>query len=225
MKDRRAVLAAAAAAVPALALGSVEAAPGAEDESCARPLRGPDAQRFPNHVVFTHDGTRALFYDDLIAGKTVMLHCMSIASEPTFRTVERVAALQPLLASRLGRDLFLYSLTVDPERDTPAALRELAARCGAGPGWRFLTGDPATMTDLRERLFWSGAGHGGHSVGQEGGDCAMAMLRYGNAAVGLWGAVPAKADPRWIVQRLEWVRAREVAAGQPRRRGPSPLRA
>ncbi|PYQ56414.1 MAG: hypothetical protein DMF53_25545, partial [Acidobacteria bacterium] len=171
-------------------------------EDCKRPARGPDAERIPNHVVVTHEGARALFYDDLIAGKTVILHCMSIATEPAYRTVESLARVQRLAGGRLGRDLFLYSLTVDPERDTPKALREFAARHGAGPGWLFLTGESAALLDLRQRLFAHGPGH---VHGMEGADCAMAMLRYGNAAVGLWGAVPARTDPQWIVQRLGWI--------------------
>jgi protein SCO1 len=191
-------------------------------EDCRRPARGPDAERIPNHVVVTHEGSRALFYDDLIAGKTVILHCMSIATEPAYRTVESLARVQRLAGGRLGRDLFLYSLTVDPERDTPKALREFAARQGAGPGWLFLTGEAAPLTDLRQRLFSHGPGH---AHGMEGADCAMAMLRYGNAAVGLWGAVPARTDPESIVQRLSWVEPREHPAGPPRRRGPAPLRA
>lgn len=190
-------------------------------EDCRRPSRGPDAERIPNHVVVTHEGSRALFYDDLIAGRTVVLHCMSIATEPTYRTVESLARVQPLLAGRLGRDLFFYSLTVDPGRDTPRALREFAARHEAGPGWLFLTGEAEALLDLRQRLFSHGPGH---VHGVEGADCAMAMLRYGNAAMGLWGAVPARTDPAWIVQRLSWVESREHPVGRPRRRGPAPLR-
>jgi protein SCO1/2 len=191
-------------------------------EDCKRPARGPDAERIPNHVVVTHEGSRALFYDDLIAGRTVILHCMSIATEPAYRTVESLARLQGLLGGRLGHDVFFYSLTVDPGRDTPRALREFAARQSAGPGWRFLTGEPEAMLDLKARLFSHGPGH---VHGMEGADCAMAMLRYGNAAVGLWGAVPARTDPQSIVQRLSWVESREHPAGPPRRRGPAPLRA
>lgn len=189
-------------------------------EDCRRPARGPDAERIPNHVVVSHEGFRALFYDDLIAGKTVILHCMSIATEPVYRTVESLARVQRLAAGRLGRDLFFYSLTVDPEHDTPRALRDFAARQGAGPGWLFLTGEAAALLDLRQRLFAHGPGH---VHGMEGADCAMAMLRYGNAAVGLWGAVPARTDPAWIVQRLGWVESREHPAGPSRRRGPAPL--
>jgi protein SCO1/2 len=222
-KDRRQVIAAAAGALPGLALGMTGAPPAEVGDDCARPARGPDAERFPNHVVVAHDGSRALFYDDLVAGKTVLLHCMSIATEPVYKTTESLAGVQRLLAGRLGRDLFLYSLTVDPERDSPRALAELAARCGAGPGWRFLTGEPEAMLDLRQRLFFHGRLHQ-HGDG-DGADCAMAMLRYGNAAVGLWGAVPAKAAPARIVERLSWVQARAVAYGTPHRRGPAPPRA
>jgi protein SCO1/2 len=214
MKDRRELITAGAAALPGLALG-VPA-----EETCERPARGPDARQFPNHVVVTHEGARALFYDDLVVGKTVVLHCMSLATEPVYRTAESLARVQPLVADRLGRDLFFYSLTVDPERDTPRALKEFAARHGAGPGWLFLTGETAVMQELRDRLYQGGA----HvHDGQPG--CSMALLRYGNAAVGLWGSVPAKADPAWIAQRLSWVQARDLPTGPPRRRGPLPLRA
>jgi protein SCO1 len=212
MKDRREILAAGAKAIPAIALGF--------GDDCERPARGPDAGEIPNHVVITHQGAKALFYDDLLAGRTVVLHCMSIATEPQYRTAESLARVQPLLAGRLGRDVFFYSLTVDPERDTVYALRDFAARQGAGPGWSFLTGEPAALLDLKERLF----SHGGHvhGAGGEAEDCAMAMLRYGNAAVGLWGAVPAGSDPEWLVRRLSWVESREPAAGPPRRGGPHP---
>jgi protein SCO1/2 len=216
MKDRREVIAAGA-----LALGMAGVSLPAEGgEDCARPARGPDAHRFPNHAVVTHEGARALFYDDLVAGKTVVLHCMSLATEPVYRTAESLARVQRLVADRLGRDLFFYSLTVDPERDTVKALRDFAARHGAGAGWLFLTGETAVMHDLRDRLY-QGSGH--VHDGQPG--CSLALLRYGNAAVGLWGSVPAKADPAWIAQRLSWVQARERADGPPRRRGPAPQRA
>lgn len=212
MKDRRELLAAGAAAIPGIALGL--------GDGCERPARGPNAGDIPNHVVITHQGAKALFYDDLVAGRMVVLHCMSIATEPRYRTVESLARVQPLLAGRLGRDVFFYSLTVDPERDTVNALRDFAARQGAGPGWSFLTGEPAALLDLKERLF----SHGGHrhAPGGEAEDCAMAMLRYGNATVGLWGAVPAASNPEWLVHRLSWVESRERAAGPPQRGGPHP---
>jgi hypothetical protein len=50
----------------------------------------------------------------------------------------------------------------------------------------------------------------------------MAMIRYGNEAVGLWGTVPTGARPEWIAQRVSWVESRPVPTGPFKRRGPFP---
>jgi protein SCO1 len=44
------------------------------------------------------------------------------------------------LQGKLGKDVVLVSISVDPVRDTPERLREYAARYGAGEGWVWLTG-------------------------------------------------------------------------------------
>jgi len=48
--------------------------------------------------------------------------------------------LQQKLGARLGKDVVLVSITVDPLRDTPQRLREYAARYEAREGWVWLTG-------------------------------------------------------------------------------------
>src|SRR5215212_6191681 len=138
MTDRRRMLlqlAAGATALPAVALG-------ADDSSCecAPPRNGPYSDYFPNVVVHTHEGRRALFYNDLLRGKTVLVNCMSIANDAAYPVTENLARVQRLLGERAGRDVFIYSITVDPVRETPRALAEFAEAHGAGPGWLFLTG-------------------------------------------------------------------------------------
>ena len=44
---------------------------------CVRPANGPNAGYFPNVVVLTHESRRALFYDDLLRGRTVAVHFFS----------------------------------------------------------------------------------------------------------------------------------------------------
>ncbi|HEX9184892.1 MAG TPA: SCO family protein [Burkholderiales bacterium] len=56
-----------------------------------------------------------------------------------------LAQLQRRLGDRAGERVLLVSITVDPLRDTPARLREYAARHEAGPGWRWLTGRKADV--------------------------------------------------------------------------------
>jgi protein SCO1/2 len=220
MTDRRRMLtrlAAGAAALPAVALG-------AEDSSCecAPPRNGPYAEYFPNVVVHTHEGRRALFYNDLLRGKAVLVNCMSIAGESLHHSTANLVKVQRLLGSRAGRDVFLYSITVEPERDTPRALATFAEAQGVGPGWLFLTGKPDVMHALRERFFADHAMRNhtrGHGPARE--DCSLGLVRYGNEAVGLWGAVPAQTEPEWIVRRLSWVESRRPPAGPFKRRGPS----
>lgn len=68
----------------------------------------------------------------------------------------------PMLSSRMSEtqkplrdtDVKLVSFSVDPERDTPAVLREYAARLDAQPGrWYFLTGDKPTIYRLAQEGF------------------------------------------------------------------------
>ena len=178
----------------------------------------------PDVVVVSHEGERARFWSDLVRGRTVLLHFLSTGGDESRAVAATLARVQELLGERMGREVFFYSLAADAERDTPQALRRLAEAHGAGPGWRFLTGEPAAMELLRARLYASAdsTGHAAHA-GANPQDCSRGLLRYGNAAVGLWGSVPARTDPAWIAERLAWLAPRTPAAGPPRRRGPLPL--
>jgi SCO1/SenC len=189
-------------------------------EGCVRPPLGPKSGHFPDLVVVTHENRKALFYDDLLRGKTVLIHFMSIRDDSTYHLVENIAKVQLQLGDRLGRDVFIYSITVNPEQDTPDALQAYAEKYSAQPGWIFLTGQPSVIETIRGRLFAHGASpdHGSME------DCSLAMIRYGNEATGLWGSVPSTTDPAWIAKRLSWVESRPpVAAGQAKRKGPLPL--
>jgi len=172
--------------------------------------------------VVTHENRRALFYDDLLRGKTVAVHFLATRDTGAEALASRLSRVQPLVADRLGRDLYLYSITTDPLHDTPSVLEAFARRAGARPGWLFLTGHPETMELLKSRCF-AGAPHAHHGPGAE--DCSLAMLRYGNEAAGVWGSAPVNSTPQSIAERLASVRSRPTPEGPFRRRGPSPLRA
>jgi cytochrome oxidase Cu insertion factor (SCO1/SenC/PrrC family) len=227
---------AAVAALPGIgaagAAGSSARQPGAgvEGGDCGAP-----AGTFPNVLVTSHENREALFYRDLIQGKTVMINLMSIAGEAANPVTASLAEVQEALGDRLGRDAFMVSITVDPVRDTPHALREFAARHGARPGWVFVTGEPAAIEVLRRSLF----AHPGHhltapgtapgaAAGETPGaamveDCSLGIVRYGNDAAGLWGSSPARSNTAWLAARLSWVANGSRVEGPPRRRGPAPL--
>ncbi|RTL81422.1 MAG: c-type cytochrome [Hyphomicrobiales bacterium] len=111
------------------------------------------ASYFPNLPVVDQDGRKFAFYDDLIKGKMVVVsfiytHCPDLCP----LTTARLSQLQEKLGDRLGRDVFFYSITVDPLRDTPAELKKFAEAFDAKPGWGFLTGDPDAVKKTSHAL-------------------------------------------------------------------------
>jgi protein SCO1 len=58
------------------------------------------------------------------------------------------AELQTQLGERVGRDVVLVTITVDPVRDTPQTLKTHATKFGAGPGWHWLTGAPVAVREV-----------------------------------------------------------------------------
>src|SRR5882757_3717773 len=92
---------------------------------CVAPARGPNSEYFPNVVVETHDGQKALFYDDLLRDKTVLISSVSIGDKDC-AVVKNLLKVQELLGHRLGTEVFIYSITTDPAHDRVEMLRRFA---------------------------------------------------------------------------------------------------
>jgi protein SCO1/2 len=61
----------------------------------------------------------------------------------------KMAGIQDRLGPAFGPQVFFLSITVDPERDTPAVLKRYADAHKANmAGWAFLTGSPAEIQDV-----------------------------------------------------------------------------
>ena len=106
-----------------------------------------------NVPLVTQDGQEVHFYDDVIKGKTVAVnfiytHCMFACPLET----ARMAQVQKKLGDRVGKDIFFYSISIDPDHDTPAVLKEYMQDFDIGPGWTFLTGKRADIDLLAYRL-------------------------------------------------------------------------
>jgi len=108
---------------------------------------------FPNLPVVTHDGKTLRFYDDLIKGKVVVISFIFTSCKDICPiTTSRLAQIEEKLGDRVGRDIFIYSISVDPENDTPERLKKYAEAFHAGPGWLFLTGKMADIRAINGKL-------------------------------------------------------------------------
>jgi protein SCO1 len=156
-------------------------------------------RRFPNPVLVTQDGKEVRFYDDLVRGRVVMVnfaYTRCIGSCP--RSTAQLMKVQRLLGERFGRDVFLLTLSLDPENDTPDAMRRYAAAHGGRPGWVWLTGHPEDIDAIRR------------FVGFTDRDPALdadrtrhtTLLLLGNDRTGRWSSVPALIRPQQIIDAL-----------------------
>lgn len=118
-------------------------------------VASPGPAIFTNARLRTHENKEVLFYDDLIKGKQVLINLMYATCEGTCPLVtSNLVRVHEALKDRMGKDLFMYSITVKPEEDDPAALKDFAEMHRAlRPGWTFLTGDPYDIETIRYRLF------------------------------------------------------------------------
>jgi len=65
---------------------------------------------------------------------------------------DNLVRVQGLLGPRVGRDVLMYSISLQPEHDTPGVLADYAKRHSVGPGGLLLTGRPAAIELPRHRL-------------------------------------------------------------------------
>ena len=151
-------------------------------------------------MLLNQHGKSLRFYDDLIrGGHTVAIHFIyAQCGDICPMTMTNLAQVQALLDERLGRDVRLASISIDPVRDSPAILKGYAERFEARAGWQFLTGRPGDIDAIRRRL---GLYDRDPAIDRDRTQ-HTGMLVYGNQARGRWARVSALADPRQIFDRI-----------------------
>lgn len=156
-------------------------------------------RNFPNVTLTTQDGKKVKFYDDLIKDKIVLINFMYVRCEGTCpAATANLAKVQKLLGDRVGKDIFMYSITLKPEEDTPAVLKRYAQAYKTKPGWLFLTGDPKDVELLRQSLGFIDR----DPVRDANKSNHIGMVRYGNERLQLWAGCPSTLRPGGIVHVL-----------------------
>jgi len=108
---------------------------------------------FTDLKLTTHEGKVVRFYSDILKDRVVLIHffytnCKTVATLQT----KVLSDLQPLLGDRLGKDIFLVSISVDPARDTLEHTRAYARAFAPRPGWTFLTGSKVNLDWVNYKL-------------------------------------------------------------------------
>ena len=155
---------------------------------------------FTDVELINQNGQTMRLYSDLIAGKTVVIDsfftsCVGICPimGGTFKRIQTV------LGDHLGKDLILISVSVDPETDTPARLRDYAKSMSAKPGWYFVTGKKENVEQALHKL--------GLLVDAKENHKAVVLI--GSEPKGLWKKAFGLANSEDVVKMVQ-----EVVAAQ-----------
>jgi protein SCO1/2 len=179
--------------------GNALAAPQAD-----RPMsRAAQIGMLPNVPLITHTGEKVRFYDDLIRDKIVLVNFMLVECTegicPT--AASNLRKVQDLLGERMGKDIFFYSITLQPKKDTPAILKEYAENFDIKPGWKFLTGKPADIELLRRAQGMADS----DPIRDKDVNLHTAMARYGDDRLDRWGSIGMRSSPENIASTFKWL--------------------
>jgi len=155
----------------------------------------------PDVAVLDQDGNALHFYSDLIKDKTVAINfiftnCTTICP-PLAATFARV---QKEMGNKIGKDVHLISISVDPVTDTPERLKVWGAKFKAGAGWTFVTGEKQEIDKLLNAL--------GAAVSKREDHTPAVII--GNDAKGIWTRAYGLAKPSQLVGVIEQVIAGNV---------------
>jgi protein SCO1/2 len=166
-----------------------------KDEEVEVDIRGVKV-KIPDLKLRDQDGNEVRFYSDLIKDKVIVLTFFYTSCNYLCSMQGKVfSELQSLLGDRLGKSVFLISVTTDPVKDNPQQLKAWGARYKIRPGWTLVTGDLAEMNKLLIQFTGNKAA----------GEMHLPVTFVGNAREGRWTSGVGTFGPQDILDAVNSV--------------------
>ncbi len=147
----------------------------------------------------SQDGRRLRFYSDVLEGRTVLINVIFANCQDACPLItQKLNEVRGLLGDQIGREVTFVTLTSDPKRDTPAALKAYAQKQGVDTdGWLFLSGDARNVEHILKKLGQLSRSPEEHST----------LLIAGNVSAKRWTKIRPDAAPVAIADRLKLLAA------------------
>lgn len=156
---------------------------------------------FTDVVLLNQNGEKMRLYSDLLQGKVVIINSFFATCTgsclPLTRNLEK---LQTALGPRMGKEVNIISISVDPTVDTPASLKAYAKKVNAGPGWYFLTGSKESVDFALKKI--------GQFVDNK--ESHLNVFIIGNERTGLWKKAFGLAQSDELMKIVDSVLADEI---------------
>lgn len=158
--------------------------------------------RFPDVMLLDQNSKERRLKSEVIGDRIVVMDFVYTSCTTVCPVVSAIMGeVQQKLGGRVGREVALVSLTVDPVRDTPARLRDYARSRGAGAGWSWLTGSTTAVNDTLKGLGTWTPNFEDHPV----------VMMVGDGRTGKWTRFYGFADPAMLVAQVESLIAARAA--------------
>jgi cytochrome oxidase Cu insertion factor (SCO1/SenC/PrrC family) len=170
--------------------GIAEIASGIEERAAVFRRLAEASEYFPNNVLVDHDGNSLRFFDDLLRDRLVLMHvlftrCTGVCP-PIIQNLKNTCAI---LEDRLGPEVVILSITVDPEFDNVERMKAYHDDAELpDDGWLLLGGEEADVKQVLTKIgAWTSfkEDHNG-------------WLILGNTRTGDWRKLQAMASPLQI---------------------------
>jgi protein SCO1/2 len=155
--------------------------------------------------LMTQDRKRVKFKSDVISDKLVAMtfiytSCTTVC--PVYNAI--FTRLQDLLGQRLGKDVILVTMTLDPARDVPRRMKKEAKKFKAKPGWVYLTGRKQNVDQVLRGLDAYFADFVDHPP--------MAMV--GDGKTGIWKRFNGYPRPEHLMTMIDKLKAERLAKAE-----------
>ena len=157
-----------------------------------------------DETLVDRDGKSMRLVSDALGGKLAVISVMYTTCTTVCPvTTALLSHVQTALGDRLGNEVSLVSLTVDPATDTPERLDAYALKVGARSGWHWLTGPKDAVTRVLQGIDAYTSDFRAHP----------AMVLVGDPSSGKWTRYYGFPGAKTVVERLDTLaRARQVGS-------------
>lgn len=148
---------------------------------------------FTDTVLTSHTGDSLKFYSDILEGRTVVISFMFTTCEDACPLINAtLQRIQERLKDRMGKDIFIISITVDPKVDTAPVLAGYRKQFKAGAGWLFFTGSEKNVETVSGKM--------GQVFDKE---AHLTALLVGNTKTARWRKIPANLSDAIIAAQIQ----------------------
>ena len=149
---------------------------------------------FTDLEVIDQNGKHLRFYSDVLKGRVVLISFIFTNCQDACPMVaQKLKQTRSLMVDSIRDDVWFITLSVDPERDTPEAMKEFARKQKLDESrWIFLTGDKPNIDTLISKL-------GQYSPSIE---AHTTLMLAGNTLTRHWSRVVPMTPPAGIAQQM-----------------------